>query len=105
MEVEHQSRLFSGLPEMTVPEPAGRGLPRLRRTIRNQVEVHWLTLDELLPAEHRARQVWSLVEQLDLSALYWAVKATEGRPGHPPGDPRLLVERNGCVRSEWRDRL
>ena len=91
MGLENQSGLFSGLPTVPMPEPAGRGLPRLRLPIRNQVEVHWLTLDELLPAEHRARQVWSLVEQMDLSALYRAIKATEGRPGHPPGDPRLLV--------------
>ena len=54
--------------------------------IRNQIGVHWLTLDELLAPDHRARQVWSLVEQLDLSALYQAIKATEGRPGHPPGE-------------------
>jgi transposase len=91
MGLEEESGLFSGLPAVPVPTSDGRGLPRLRLPIRNQVEVHWLTLDELLPAEHRARQVWSLVEQLDLSALYRAIKATEGRPGHPPGDPRLLV--------------
>jgi transposase len=91
MELAGGSRLFSGLPEQMVPEACGRGMPRLRTPIRNQVAVHFLTLDELLPPEHRARQVWSLVEQLDLSALYDAIKATEGRPGHPPGDPRLLV--------------
>ena len=88
---EDQSGLFSGLSEVKAPEAASRGLPRLRTPIRNQIGVHWLTLDELLPPDHRARQVWSLVEQLDLSALYQAIKATEGRPGHPPGDPRLLV--------------
>jgi len=88
---EAQSGLFSGLSEAKAPEAASRGLPRLRTPIRDQIGVHWLTLDELLPPDHRARQVWSLVEQLDLSALYQAIKATEGRPGHPPGDPRLLV--------------
>jgi transposase len=91
MDVEEQSGLFSGLPEMLVPEPAGRGLPRLRTPIRNQIALHWLTLDELLPPDHRARQVWEFVEKLDLSALYRTIKATEGRPGHPPGDPRLLM--------------
>jgi transposase len=91
MELEGQSGLFSGLSEAVAPEARGRGLPRLRTPIRNQVAVHFLTLDELLPPDHRARQVWSLVEQLDLSALYHAIKAIEGRPGHPPGDPRLLV--------------
>lgn len=91
MELERGSGLFSGLPEQMAPAACGRGMPRLRTPIRNQIAVHFLTLDELLPPDHRARQVWSLVEQLDLSALHHAIKATEGRPGHPPGDPRLLV--------------
>jgi len=91
MEAGDQSGLFLALPEMRAPEALGRGLPRLRTPIRNQIAVHWLTLDELLPPDHRARQVWAFVEKLDLSALYRTIKATEGRPGHPPGDPRLLM--------------
>ncbi len=91
MGLPDQSDLFPDLPEERVPEAAGRGLPRLRVPIRNQIALHWLTLDELLPPDHRARQVWSFVEQLDLSALYRVIKATEGRPGHPCGDPRLLM--------------
>ena len=91
MGLPDQSDLFPELPEVRVPEAAGRGLPRLRVPIRNQIALHWLTLDELLPPDHRARQVWSFVERLDLSALYRVIKATEGRPGHPCGDPRLLM--------------
>lgn len=88
---EGGSELFEALVEQIVPEPVGRGLPRVRVPVRDQVAVHWLSLDELLPADHRARLVWSFVEKLDLSELYRAIKAIEGRPGHPPGDPRLLV--------------
>src|SRR5271167_1078622 len=91
MVLQGESGLFASLPDVMVPEAAGRGLPRLRMPIRNQIAMHWLTLDELLPPDHRARQVWSFVEKLDLSALYRVIKATEGRPGHPCGDPRLLM--------------
>jgi transposase len=35
--------------------------------------------------------VSAFAERLDLSALYGAVKAVEGHPGHPPADPRLLL--------------
>jgi transposase len=35
--------------------------------------------------------VWSFAEGLDLSALYGAIKAVEGHPGHPPADPRILL--------------
>jgi hypothetical protein len=37
------------------------------------------------------RLVWRFVEGLDLTPLYAAIKAVEGRPGHPPADPRILV--------------
>jgi len=88
---EQRSELFEGLAEQPTPGPASRGLPRLRVPVRNQLGWEALTLDELLAPEHRARVVWSFVEGLDLSALYAKVKALEGRPGHPPADPRLLL--------------
>lgn len=88
---EGGTELFEGLAEQVVPEPVGRGLARVRIPVRDQVAVHWLTLDEWLPADHRARLVWSFVEKLDLLELYQAIKAIEGRPGHPACDPRLLV--------------
>jgi len=50
-----------------------------------------VSLDELLPAGHRARLVWAFVERLDLGPLYAAIRAVEGRAGHPPADPRLLL--------------
>lgn len=83
--------LFDELPAQAAPAPAGGGRPRLRVPERRQVEVQMLSLDERLPADHRARQVWAFVEALDLSALYAGVRAVAGGPGHPPADPRLLV--------------
>ena len=54
---EGGSELFEGGAERIVPEHVGRGLPRVRTPVRNQVAVPWLTLDELLPPDHRARSV------------------------------------------------
>jgi transposase len=65
--------------------------PRLRKAERRQVSLRSVSLEDLLPADHRARFVWSFAERLDLSALYGAVKAVEGHPGHPPADPRILL--------------
>jgi transposase len=48
-------------------------------------------LEDLVPTDHRVRLVWQFVEGLDLSALYAAIKAVEGQPGHPPADPRILL--------------
>src|SRR5215213_2208489 len=44
----------------------------------------------MLPPDHPARAAWAFAEGLDLSPLYAAIKATEGRPGHPHVDPRIL---------------
>lgn len=83
--------LFGDLPRQVGPAAPVGGRPRLRRAERGQVELRALSLDDLLPAEHRARQVWAFVEGLDLAPLHAAIKAVEGRPGHPPADPRVLM--------------
>ncbi|MCP4615137.1 MAG: IS1182 family transposase [Bradyrhizobium sp.] len=63
----------------------------MRMAERRQVELRAVSLDELVPADHRVRLVWRFVEGLDLTALHDAIKAVEGRPGHPPADPRILM--------------
>src|SRR5512134_3855819 len=82
---------FDDLAEQAVPEREGGGRPRLRTAERGQVELRAVSVDDLVPADHRVRLVWRFVEGLDLSALMAEIKAVEGRPGHPPADPRILV--------------
>jgi transposase len=48
-------------------------------------------LDERLPADHAARTIWRVVEQLDLSAFYDQIAARGSEPGRAATDPRLLV--------------
>ena len=85
------SGLFDDLPVQAVPERNGGGRPRLRTAERGQVELRAVSLDDLVPADHRVRLVWRFVEGLDLSALTARIKAVAGRPGHPPADPRILM--------------
>jgi len=85
------SGLFGDLPMQAVPEREGGGRPRLRMAERVQVELRAISLDDLVPAAHRVRAVWRFVEGLDLSPILAEVKAVEGRPGHPPADPRILM--------------
>src|SRR5918993_2786911 len=82
--------LFETLPEQGSAERP-MAAPRLRKAERRQVSLRPVSLEDLLPADHRARFVWAFAERLDLSALYGAIKAVEGRPGHPPADPRVLL--------------
>ncbi|TWT13719.1 IS1182 family transposase [Reyranella sp. CPCC 100927] len=64
---------------------------RLVRAERGQVEWQMASLDELLPEDHRARQVWQYVEGLELSRLYDAIQSHTGRAGRPAIDPAVLM--------------
>jgi len=65
--------------------------PRFQRAERRQIEWRPLSLDQMLPAAHPARQVWAYVESLDLSELYRQIRAVEGHVGRDPIDPKILV--------------
>jgi transposase len=69
--------------------PADR--PRLLYANRQQGEIRTDSLDQLLPPDHPARDLWRFVEALDLSALLAAVRSVSGHPGAPAIDPRLLL--------------
>src|SRR5437867_9735483 len=67
------------------------GTPGLVTADRRQRQLRPLGLESLLPPEHRARAVWAVVEQLDLSAFYDAIVARGSEPGRPAIDPQILV--------------
>jgi transposase len=83
--------LFEELPEQMREPSAGSGAPRLRVPERRQVDMHWAALDDLVADDHPVRAVWSFAVGLDLSALHAAIEAREGRPGHPPAAPELMM--------------
>jgi transposase len=64
---------------------------RVVRPDRRQLRWDMVDLDVLLPADHRARIVWSFVESLDLSQLYDQVLSREGEAGRPAADPAVLL--------------
>ena len=78
-------------------QPAGSaadgiaGAPRLRRAVRDQVEMHCAALDELVPDDHPVRTIWQYVEQLDLSPLTQPIKAVQGQRGRDATDPQILL--------------
>ena len=77
-------------PSAQVAQPAA-GRPRLRVPHRDQIEMHWASLDELLEVDHRARLVWAAVAGLRLDDWLAEIKAVEGNVGRDATDPRLLV--------------
>jgi transposase len=67
------------------------GVPRLRVPQRDQVEMLYMSLDELLEPEHQARVVWAAVKQFDLSRWLKQIRAVEGHVGRDATDPHVLV--------------
>jgi len=75
-----------GAKQPTQPEEA-----RLRRPVRNQVEMMLRDLDSMVPEGHPVRAIWEFLEGLDLSAFYSSIRAVLDRPGRPASDPQVLL--------------
>ena len=91
MREQEGEELFDDLSCQSAPENKNAVAARLRAAERRQIALRAVCLDELVPNDHRVRMVWSFVEGLNLSALLAGIKSVEGRPGHPPCDPRILM--------------
>ena len=76
---------------MSTNSSSQTGQARVRRPERFQIEWRTLSLDQMLPELHQARNVWAYVESLDLSPLYENIQAVQGQPGRDHTDPRILM--------------
>lgn len=59
----------------------------------NRSQLNWdlVDLENWMPADHRARQVWLFAEALELGEFYEAIGSRDGQAGRPPADPRVLL--------------
>jgi transposase len=73
------------------PADEPKAEPRLRRPDRQQFVMEAVCPDDRIPADHRARTIWQVVERLDLSAFYEPIEARGSDPGRAATDPKLLV--------------
>lgn len=64
---------------------------RVKQPQRNQIEMQLLSLDQMLPVDHRARLVWAFVKLLNLDLFYDDIEVTDNTPGHPATMPEILV--------------
>jgi transposase len=91
--VSIKDTLFT-LPELHLNDKSSQnsiGKPRLKSPIRNQIEMVTKSLDDLLPKDHLARDVWNYVEKLDLSLTLGKIQSVEGNVGRPSTDPKILL--------------
>ena len=67
-------------------------LPRKWRTAeRTQMMMANIYVEELIPADHKARAIWELAGRLNLDRFAEKVKTVTGGSGRPAWDPQLLV--------------
>jgi transposase len=64
---------------------------RVDRPQRSQVEMLFFSLNQLLPADHRARVVWAFVKSLNLECLYEKIQVTDRQAGRSAIAPEILV--------------
>jgi transposase len=70
---------------------AGKVIPKLRTVDRTQTMMANIYVEELIPADHKARAIWELAGRLQLDRFEEALKTRAGSAGRPAWDPRLLV--------------
>jgi transposase len=64
---------------------------RLRKPDRLQVTMRVDSCEELIGPSHQGRVIWSVVQELDVSAFCEPIKARDGVCGRDSTDPRLLI--------------
>ena len=72
---------------------AGGDQGRVRLRVPERGQWGWVAQcpDDLVSAEHPVRVVAAVVEKLDVSDFYEAIRAREGTAGRDTTDPRLLI--------------
>lgn len=64
---------------------------RVSRPHRTQIEMQLLSLEQMLPPDHRARDVWAFVSSLDVEPFYRDIEVTDDSPGRPAIAPEILI--------------
>ncbi len=92
METPSQPRLID-LPEQPAPEnrPSVRVPLKFRAVDREQTLMANIYVEELIGTDHKARAIWQLVGNLDLSRFAEPLRTARGCAGRPAWDPHLLV--------------
>ena len=70
---------------------ATQGKLKLQTANRQQVAMVTICVEELIPADHKARAIWHLVGRMNLKGFGEGLRTTVGCAGRAAWDPRLLV--------------
>src|SRR5438067_946279 len=92
METSSQTVLVD-IPEQPAQpqKPCPKRRPKLRTVNLEQTMLATIYVEELIPADHKARAIWHLVETMDLSRFSESFRTSQGCVGRAAWDPQLLV--------------
>ena len=80
------------IPEQPLQQDrAPHGSVKLKSIDRRQTVLAQIYVEELIPAEHKARAIWDLVGRMDLNRFAETLRTTAGCAGRPAWDPQLMV--------------
>ncbi|MEI8125899.1 MAG: transposase [Parachlamydiaceae bacterium] len=77
--------------KIDTPKEKITGKKHIRSANRSQVEYITRSLDQLIPEDHRVRDVWEYVCSLDLRKFYEDIRVPEGGQGPATADPKVLL--------------
>ena len=84
--------MLPDIPEQPArPKSTTAGEVKLNTIDRQQTMLVSIYVEELIPADHKARAIWELAGGLDLSRFSARLRTSAGCPGRPAWDPQLLV--------------
>jgi transposase len=91
MELASQPVLVNIPEQPTQEQSTVRRIVKLRTVDRQQTMLATIYVEELIAADHKARAIWQLVGNMDLSRFVEPLRTTQGSAGRPAWDPQLLV--------------
>jgi transposase len=80
------------IPEQPRPKAKPQhGELKLKYVNRQQTMLAHICIEDLIPADHKARAIWALAERVDLTRFTEGLRTTIGCAGRPGWDAQLLV--------------
>jgi transposase len=64
---------------------------KLKTPCRDQFEMRTGTLNQLLPENHKARNVWEFIEKMDTGLCFEDINTFRGHSGRPASSPKILL--------------
>ena len=91
VDIPEQPVLQKPVPEQLLQMSVPKAPPKLKTANRLQTLMAMIYIEELIAPDHKARAIWQLVGNMDLSRFSEALRTTVGCAGRSAWDPQLLV--------------